>query len=89
MSLTCTARVNNERGIHARPSSEIAKTALKYESNITIKCEDRTASAKDVLQLIMLELFQGSNVTIETEGPDEKEAMEEIKNLIEKEYSFD
>ena len=89
MSVTSTARVNNERGIHARPSSEIARTALKYESNITIKCEDRTASAKDVLQLIMLELFEGSNVTIEIDGPDEKEALKEIKNLVEKKYSFD
>jgi phosphocarrier protein len=89
MSISCEATVKNSRGIHARPSSEIAKTALKYQSDITIKYEDRTANAKDVLQLIMLELFEGSNVIIEAEGEDEEDALEEIKKLVEKEYNFD
>ena len=89
MSVTVKATVNNPRGIHARPSSEIARTSLKFKSEITIKCDERSANSKDVLQLIMLELFEGSNVTIEAAGPDENEAANEIKALIEKAYHFD
>jgi len=89
MSSIVNATVKNPRGIHARPSSEIARTSLKYKSEIIIKCDDRSANSKDVLQLIMLELFEGSNVTIEAKGEDEIEAVKEIKSLIEKEYHFD
>ena len=89
MSVSCKALVKNRRGIHARPSSEIAKTALTLNSEIIIKSKGKKASAKDVLQIIMLELFEGSKVTIEVKGSDEKKALNKIKKLIEKEYKFD
>lgn len=89
MSVSCKVIIKNERGIHARPSSEIAKEALKYKSDITITYEDKKASAKDVLQLIMLELFAGIEVEITAKGDDEKKALEAIKILVEKQYSFD
>jgi phosphotransferase system HPr (HPr) family protein len=89
MSVSCKALVKNKRGIHARPSSEIAKTALTFNSEIIIKTQGNKANAKDVLQIIMLELFEGSEVTIEVTGSDEKKALNKIKRLIEKEYKFD
>ena len=89
MSVSCIAKVKNPKGIHARPSSEIARTALTFKSDIFIKFEDKKASAKDVLQIIMLELFEGSKVTIEANGKDEKEALRKIKKLVENEYQFD
>lgn len=89
MSQSSRAQVANEKGIHARPSSEIAKEALKYKSDITILYDGKTASAKDVLQLIMLELFEGTDVEIVAEGEDENEALEAIKNLVELKYDFD
>ncbi len=83
------AIVINERGIHARPSSEIAKEALKYKSKISINFQGRNANAKDVIQLIILEMVKGAEVEIITEGEDEEAAFESIKQLIEKEYNFD
>ena len=89
MSVSCIAKVKNKKGIHARPSSVIAKTSLKFKSCITIFYDGRSASAKDVLQLIMLELFNKTVVKIIAEGEDEKKALKEVKKLIEKEYDFD
>ena len=89
MSMTGSATINNERGIHARPSSEVAKEALKFKSKITITYNGKTANAKDVLQIIILELFRGTVVQLTTEGDDEKTAFEAIKTLLEKEYKFD
>ena len=89
MSVSCKALVKNKRGIHARPSSEIAKTALTFNSEIIIKSRGKKANAKDVLQIIMLELFEGSKVAIEANGTDEKKALNKIKKLLEKEYKFD
>lgn len=83
------AIVKNERGIHARPSGDIAKEALKYKSKILIIFQGKIANAKDVIQLIILELLKNSEVEIITEGEDEEAAFEAIKHLIEKEYNFD
>jgi phosphotransferase system HPr (HPr) family protein len=89
MSVSSEATINNSKGIHARPSSEIAREALKYKSTVTITYNNKSANAKDVLQLIMLELFQGTNVIITAEGDDEKEALENIKKYVEKIYEYD
>jgi phosphocarrier protein HPr len=89
MSMIGNATIKNERGIHARPSSEVAKEALKYKSKITITYNGKTANAKDVLQIIILELFKGTTVSLSTDGEDEKPAFEAIKSLLEKEYKFD
>ena len=89
MSISGSAIINNERGIHARPSSEIAKEALKYKSNITISFEGKSANAKDVLQLIILELFKGVKVDLCTSGDDEQIAFDSIKALLEKHFEFE
>ncbi|MCG8572166.1 MAG: HPr family phosphocarrier protein [Spirochaetes bacterium] len=83
-----TAVVQNDKGIHARPSSIISLESQKYQSDITLHHDGKTASSKDVLQIIILELFQGIEVEIVAEGEDEKEAFEAIKTLIEKTYEF-
>lgn len=83
------AIVKNERGIHARPSGEIAKESLKYKSKIAINFQGKTANAKDVIQLIILEMLKGAQVEIIAEGEDEEVAFNAIKELVEKEYSFD
>jgi len=89
MSKSGFAIIKSERGIHARPSSEIAREALKYKSNITITYKGKSANAKDVLQLIILELFKNEKVELIVSGPDESEAFEVIKNILEKEFKFD
>ncbi|OHD05552.1 MAG: hypothetical protein A2086_13100 [Spirochaetes bacterium GWD1_27_9] len=89
MSVSGSATVRNERGIHARPSAEIAKEALKYKAKIIITYDGKTANAKDVLQIIILELFSGVTVQIIAEGEEEQKAFDSIKELIEREYKFD
>jgi phosphotransferase system HPr (HPr) family protein len=89
MSVSGSATIVNERGIHARPSSEIAKEALKYKSKVTINYNGKTANAKDVLQIIILELFKGITVQLIVDGEDEQKAFDAVKQLLEKEYKFD
>ncbi len=89
MSITQKAIINNVRGIHARPSAEIAKEAGKYKSSVTINNGTAKANARDVLQLIILELFKGTEVEITADGPDENEAIAGVKMMVEKSYDFD
>ncbi|MBQ3922285.1 MAG: HPr family phosphocarrier protein [Spirochaetales bacterium] len=81
--------IKNERGIHARPSAEVAKEAIKYKSSITVDHEGNKGNAKEVLQLIVLELYKGETVTLTAEGEDEQAAFDAVKALLEKQYDFD
>ena len=83
------ATVINEKGIHARPSAIISSESQKFSSNVTLHYNGKTANSKDVLQIIILELFKDAEVEIITDGEDEKDALEAIKKLIEKQYDFD
>ncbi|MBR3731188.1 MAG: HPr family phosphocarrier protein, partial [Spirochaetales bacterium] len=44
---------------------------------------------KEVLQLIVLELYKGETVTLTAEGEDEQAAFDAVKALLEKQYDFD
>jgi phosphocarrier protein len=43
----------------------------------------RRVNAKSIMGVMMLAAGKGSNVTIETEGPDEQECMDALVQLIE------
>ena len=44
--------LNNKTGLHARPATEIAKTAMSYKSDITFLVNDKKINAKSPLMLM-------------------------------------
>lgn len=80
------ATIINPSGLHARPASEFAKAAKKYESAITVcnLAEDPALSvnAKSVIKILSLGIGQGCEVEIRAEGIDEKDAAEGLAALI-------
>lgn len=83
------ATVLNSKGIHARPSAELAVAAKSFKSKITLNYNNKTANPVSVLQIIILEMFEGAQVEIIAEGEDEVEAFNKIKELLEKEFDYD
>lgn len=83
------AIVKNDKGIHARPSSEISIESQKYKSQITLKYNGNVANSRDVLQIIILELFKGVELEIVAEGEDEQDALDAIKAMIENVFDYD
>lgn len=75
--------IKNKAGLHARPSTKIAQVAAKYASSIILSNNGVDADAKSVISLMLLVADKGSTITITADGPDEKEAIEELKDLIE------
>ncbi|HBD94075.1 MAG: hypothetical protein A2015_08610 [Spirochaetes bacterium GWF1_31_7] len=83
-----TARVTNTKGIHARPSAEIALFAKSVKSTIVLNYDGKTSNPINVLQTIVLEMFEGSEIEIVVTGEDEVEVLEKMKMLISKKYDF-
>ena len=44
--------IENETGLHARPATEIAKTAMKYKCNINLIANGKKVNAKSPLMIM-------------------------------------
>jgi len=77
-----TVTIVNETGLHARPASEFLKVANKFQSDITLIKDNKSANAKSILGILTLGLSKGSKVTIRTEGTDEDAALATLVEFI-------
>jgi len=68
--------------LHARPSAQLTQVAGKFTSEVYIAKNGRRVNAKSIMGVMMLAAGPGSTVTVDTEGPDEEQAMEAIGALI-------
>jgi len=73
--------VINEKGLHARPSTELVKCASSFKSRISLYFQDLSVNAKSLLGILMLAAARGSKVTIEAIGDDSEEAVKAIIEL--------
>jgi len=72
----------NKLGLHARASAKLTQLAARYQSDVQMSRNGRKVNAKSIMGVMMLAAGKGSKVVIETEGPDEGDAMEAIVTLI-------
>jgi phosphocarrier protein HPr len=77
-----TATINNKLGLHARASAKLTKLAGSYRCDVWISKGDRRVNGKSIMGVMMLAAGLGSEVTIETAGEGEQEAMDAIVALI-------
>ncbi len=72
----------NKLGLHARASAKLTQTAAQFQSEVWLARNGRRVNAKSIMGVMMLAAAKGSKVDIETEGPDEADAMTAILQLI-------
>ena len=72
----------NKLGLHARASAKLTQLAGKFQSEVWMEKGGRRINAKSIMGVMMLAAGKGSQVVIETDGPDEDAAMKELLALI-------
>ena len=75
-------KVTNALGVHARPSAKIASLASRFSCSVWLAAKGRRADARNIVAVMLLAAGVGSTITIETSGPDEKEAIDALNDLI-------
>ena len=81
------AIVQNEAGIHCRPSAVLVKEGMAYTGEILVTAKSGTCTLTSALECIMLGLEKGAEVTIQVTGPDEEAFCKKLADLFE--YHFD
>ena len=72
----------NKLGLHARASAKLTQVAGRFKSNVWVGRNGRRVNAKSIMGVMMLAAGKGSTLTVETEGPDETEALAAVTRLI-------
>ncbi len=72
----------NKLGLHARAAAKFVTLASAFESDITVARNQRSVNGKSIMGVMMLAASKGSTITLSTNGPDEKEAIEQLTTLI-------
>lgn len=76
------ATISNKLGLHARASAKITKAAGGFACDVWMSRGERRVNAKSIMGVMMLAAGMGTEVGIETDGPDEAQAMQALMALI-------
>ena len=74
--------VNNEVGLHARPATYFIQKANEFKNGIWVEKEERRVNAKSLLGVLSLGIEKGTAITLIADGPDAKEAVEALAQLV-------
>ena len=72
----------NKLGLHARASAKLTQVAGRFKAQVWVSRIGRRVNAKSIMGVMMLAAAKGSTIVIETDGPDEAEAMDAVAQLI-------
>ena len=81
-----TITISNRLGLHARASAKLTKLAGGFPCDVHMTRNGRRVNAKSIMGVMMLAAGQGSEVEIETDGPDEQAAMDALRALIDDKF---
>ena len=76
------ARLVNQYGLHARPSTQLANLASRFESRIEVSTDSRSMDAKSVMSVLQLAAVKGTVLRFRAQGRDAEEAVEALAELV-------
>ena len=72
----------NKLGLHARASAKLTQVAGQFAADVWLTRNGRRVNAKSIMGVMMLAASKGSTIVVETDGPDEAEAMNAVERLV-------
>jgi phosphocarrier protein HPr len=77
-----TATISNKLGLHARASAKLTKLASSFPCEVWMARGGRRINAKSIMGVMMLAAGMGTEVEIETDGPEDQACMDALLALI-------
>jgi phosphocarrier protein HPr len=72
----------NRLGLHARAATRLVNCASEFVSEIILKRGARSVNGKSIMGVLTLAAATGTDLTIEANGADEKQALDAVIKLI-------
>lgn len=78
--------IQNEEGLHLRPAVQFVDVANRFRAAITVSHGSVQADAKSMMEMMLLAAGCGSRLKIRAVGPDAKEAIAALEDLVAKNF---
>ena len=78
--------VTSSSGLHARPAAGFVKLASTFGSEVIVEYKGKKANGKSIVEMMIIAVNQGEEITLRVSGTDEREAMDALVQFISKEH---
>lgn len=78
--------IRNADGLHMRPAMQFVDMANQFECDITVSNSETDANGKSIMEMTMLAATCGTKLKIKAEGVDAQQAINTLRELIEKKH---
>ena len=78
--------IQNKLGLHLRAAATLIKLANTFKCEITIGKEGQQANGKSIMGIMALAASPGTKLLVKCAGPDETQACEKIKKLVDDKF---
>ena len=87
--MLCTREVTVQvpDGLHHQTAARFIQTANRFTSVVRVVYGDNNVNAKSLLGVLSLGIVKGTSINLIADGPDEKEAVEALVDLIASNFS--
>jgi len=75
-------RIQNMKGLHARASARLVEVVEAHDAQATVSKDGMSSSGDSIMGLLMLAAGIGSEIEVETEGPQAEELAQAIEALV-------
>lgn len=80
------AVIRNRLGLHARPAAMFVREANRHKCEIHVEKDGETINGKSIMGLMMLAAGMGSRIRIVASGPGAQEAVQALRQLVERKF---
>lgn len=77
-----TVIVKFKEGLHARPATKFVQLAKEFESDVKVIVDEKSADAKSILEILVLGVMVGAEITIQASGADEADAVAALSDFV-------
>ena len=77
-----TVSIVHRQGLHARPAALFVQLAKQFTSHVTVKKGRKIVDGKSIMGLLTLAAGPHSRIALVVDGPDAKDAMEQLTKLV-------
>tara|TARA_R110002096_G_scaffold14582_2_gene50625 strand:+ start:39051 stop:39317 length:267 start_codon:yes stop_codon:yes gene_type:complete len=75
-------KIINEKGLHARASAKFVETVERFDATATVSKDGLDVTGDSMMGLMMLAASMGTEIDVETSGPEAEKLSQALKALI-------
>lgn len=72
----------NRLGLHARAAAKLVNLAKTFHCSISASTNGEVVDVKSIMSVMLLAASQGTCITLQADGEDEEQALDELCELI-------